>query len=102
MQGGLLTVSQSPYLMKLSHHLILPGPRTTTDCNFFTVSHMITPVEKQDDLARAFEDYISTVSDDGKICFMAVAASREDPEVVVCLTGFREDSEAKIMTEVWF
>lgn len=83
-----------------SHHLILPGASRTPDCSFFTVSHMVVPIEKQDEAARAFEDYVSSVAVDEKTKFVAVAASREDPEVVVCLTGHRDAEACEVASSV--
>jgi hypothetical protein len=61
---------------------------------------MVIPIERQDEAASAFEDYILSVSIDEKTQFIAVATSREDPEVVVCLIGYRDAEGYKIASTV--
>lgn len=63
---------------------------------------MVIPTERQDEVARAFEDYTSSVVIDEKTQFIAVATSREDPEVVVCVTGHRDAEGYKIAITVSF
>lgn len=76
--------------------MILPGESTTPVCALYTVSHMTIPAPKQDGAAGALEEYarVSSVADG--IEFVAAAASREDPEVVVCLVGYRNDTPGDV------
>lgn len=70
-----------------SHHLILPGTKTTSTSSFYTVSYMKIPADKQDEAAAAIEAYLASPGvGDGldSVCF---AASREDPDMIVCLSG---------------
>lgn len=49
---------------------------------------MQVPVDEQDQLAAQFEEYLGTVAKRPE--FLALAASREDKETVVCISGFKD------------
>lgn len=76
--------------------MILPGESTTPVCASYTVSHMTIPALKQDEAAGALEEYARSSSAADGIEFVAAAPSREDPEVVVCVVGYRNDTAGDV------
>lgn len=76
--------------------MILPGERTTPVCASYTISHMAIPAPKQDEAASALEEYVRLSSPADGIEFVAATPSREDPEVVVCLVGYRNETTGDV------
>lgn len=83
-----------------SHHLILPGAPCTPQCNIYTVSHLSIPESKQAELAALFNAYLASSAATDGLEYLAVAASREDPKVVVCLAGFKDEATAQRVSTV--
>lgn len=57
---------------------------------------MTIPALKQVEAAVALEEYAHLSSAADGIVFVAAAVSREDPEVVVCLVGYRNDTAGDV------
>lgn len=60
---------------------------------------MTIPQGKQSEAAKAFETYVAAKKPEDLV-FLAVASSREDAEVVVCLSGHQREASATTGVQV--
>lgn len=61
---------------------------------------MRVSLEKQNNLALAFQKYTNTLTDEHGYKFLVLAASREDAEQVVCFVGLRDRQHAEQANKV--
>lgn len=82
-----------------SHHVILPGFAETPICDWYTISHLKIPWDKQAAVAEAFEAYVKdhTAED---LVFLTVAVSREEAETVVVHSGHKQEKNATMGVQV--
>ncbi|CAK7201578.1 hypothetical protein SEUCBS139899_004284 [Sporothrix eucalyptigena] len=75
------------------HHLVLPGGAgLTPKAGVYVVSHATVAAADQAAVATAYNEYLKAPS---SVDFLAVAPSREDASVLVCLTGHKDAAAAE-------
>ncbi|CAK7229749.1 hypothetical protein SCUCBS95973_007333 [Sporothrix curviconia] len=76
------------------HHLVLPtGAATTPSAGVYVVAHATVPAASQADVAAAYNVFLQSAPTD--VEFLAVSPSREDANVLVCLTGHKDAAAAQ-------
>lgn len=79
------------------HHMILPGGEgKTPTAGVYLVAHATVPATEQPAVAAA---YVELIQSPEHVNFLAVAPSREDAEVLVCLTGHKDAAAAQAFQE---
>ncbi|CAK7237600.1 hypothetical protein SBRCBS47491_010037 [Sporothrix bragantina] len=75
------------------HHLVLPNAAAMTPkAGVYIVSHATVPAASQADVAAAYNEFLKAPEN---VEFLAMAPSREDANVLVCLTGHKDAAAAE-------